>query len=44
MSLKVALGKTKVMVIAKDGMPKSKVDSCGICSLRVKASSVFFAM
>ena len=26
--------------IAKDGMSKSKVDPCGVCSLRVKANSV----
>ena len=32
----------KVMVcggITKDGMYKSKVDPCGVCSLRVKANS-----
>ena len=37
------LGKIKVMVyygITKGGMSKSKVDPCGVCSLRVKASSV----
>ena len=42
-SLKVNLGKTKVMLsggITKDGMSKSKVDPCGVCSLRVKANSV----
>ena len=41
--LKVNLGKTKVMVsggITNDGMSKSKVDPCGVCSLRVKANSV----
>ena len=41
--LKVNLGKTKVMVcssITKDGMSKSKVYPCGVCSLRVKANSV----
>ena len=41
MDLKVNLGKTKVMVcggITKDGMSKSKVDPCGICSLKVKAN------
>ena len=41
--LKVNLGKTKVMVssgITKDGLSKSKVDPCGVCSLRVKANSV----
>ena len=40
--LKVNLGKTKVMVcggITKDGMSKSKVDPCWVCSLRVKANS-----
>ena len=37
------LGKTKVMVsggIIQDGMPESKVDPCGVCSLRAKANSV----
>ena len=41
--LKGNLGKTKVMVccgITKVGMSKSKVDPCGVCSLKVKASSV----
>ena len=41
--LKVNPGKTKVMVCGsttKDGMSKSKVDPCGVCSLRVKANSV----
>ena len=41
--LKVNLGKTKVMVwgdITNDCMSKSKVDPCGVCSLRVKANSV----
>ena len=28
--------------ITQDGLSKSKVDPCGICSLRVKASSVLF--
>ena len=40
--LKVNLGKTNVMVsggITKDGMSNSKVDPCGICSLRVKVNS-----
>ena len=40
--LKANLWKTKVMVrgsITKDGMSKSKVDQCGVCSLRVKANS-----
>ena len=39
--LKVNLGKTKVMVsggITKDGLSKSKVDPCEVCSLRVKAN------
>ena len=43
MGLKVNLGKTKVMVSSgstKNGMSKSKVDPCGVCSLRVKANSV----
>ena len=42
-SLKDNLWKTKVVVcggITKDGMSKSKVDQCGVCSLRVKANSV----
>ena len=37
-------GKTKVMVngdITKDCMSKSNVDPCGVCSLRVKANSLF---
>ena len=41
--LKVNLRKTNVMVsggITKDGMSKSKVDPCGVCSLRVKVNSV----
>ena len=41
--LKVKIWKTKVMIcgeIKKDGMSKSKVDPCGVCSLRVKANSV----
>ena len=41
--LKVNLGKTKVMIsggITKDGMFKSKVGPCGVCSLRVKTNSV----
>ena len=40
---KVNLGKTKVMVssgITKDGLSKSTVDPCRVCSLRVKANSV----
>ena len=41
--LKVNLGKTKVMVsggITKDGLSKSKVDSCGVCRFKVKSNSV----
>ena len=41
--LKINLGKTKVMVcggITQNGLSKSKVDPCGVCSLRVKANSV----
>ena len=41
--LKVNLGKTKVMVsgsFTNDGLSKSKVDPCGVCSFRVKANSV----
>ena len=41
--LKVNLGKTKVMVsgdTTRDGMFKSKVDSYGVCSLRVNTNSV----
>ena len=40
--LKANLGKTKVMVscsITKDGMSKSKVDPCWICSFIAKANS-----
>ena len=40
--LKVHHGKNKVMVssgITKDGMSKSKVIPCGICSLRIKSNS-----
>ena len=43
--MKVNLGKTKVMVsggITKDGLSKTKVDACGVCSLRVKANSVLY--
>ena len=43
MSLKVNLGKVKVMVscgITKEGLSKSIVDPCGVCSLRVKHDSV----
>ena len=45
--LKVNIGKSKVMVsdsIKKDGMPKSKVDLCWVCCLRVKANSVLCCM
>ena len=41
--LKVNLRKTKVTVccgITRDGMSNSRVDPCGVCSLRVKANSV----
>ena len=39
--VKVSLGKTKVMVgITQDGLPKGMIDSCLICSLRVKANSL----
>ena len=41
--MKVHLGKTKVMFssdITEDGLSKSKVDPCEVCSLRVKANSV----
>ena len=41
--LKVSLGKTKAMVsggITTDGLSKSKVDPCGVCTLRVKANSI----
>ena len=41
--LKVILGKTKVMVsggITNDGLSKSNVDPCWVCSLRVMANSV----
>ena len=43
--LKVNLGITNVMVssgITKDGLYKSKVDPCAVCSLRVKANSVLY--
>ena len=43
MGLYVNLGKTKVMVsggITKIGLSNSKVDPCGVCSLRVKSNSV----
>ena len=39
--LNVTLGKTNVMVsigIIKDGMSKSKVNPCGLCSLEQKLS------
>ena len=41
--LKANLGKTKVMVrsvITQDGLSKSTVYPCGVCSLRLKANSV----
>ena len=41
--LKVNLGDTKVLVVSgftQNGLSKSKVDPCGVCSLRVKANSV----
>ena len=41
--LKVNLGRTKVLIsgsITKDCLCKIQVDPCGLCSLRVKASSV----
>ena len=41
--LKVNLVKTWVVVcgsFTKDGISESKVDPCGVCSLRVKANSV----
>ena len=37
--LEVDLGKTKVMVcsgITQNGMSKSRINACGVCSLRVK--------
>ena len=43
-ALKVNLCKTKVMItggITRDGLSKSKVNSCGVCSLRVMANSFF---
>ena len=41
--LKDNLGKTRVMVsggITQDGVSRTKVDPCGLSSLRVKANSV----
>ena len=41
--MKVNLGKINVMAssgITEDGLSKSKVDPCGVCSLRAKANSV----
>ena len=41
--LKLTIGKP-VMVsygITKNGLSKSKVDPCGVCSLRIKTNSVF---
>ena len=42
--LKVNLGKTKAsqISITKDGMSKSKVDPCGVCSLRAKVNSALY--
>ena len=43
MRARINLGKIKVMVsvgITKDDISKSKVDPCGVCSLRVKANLV----
>ena len=40
---KVSLGKYKLMVsgiMTKDGLSKTEVDPCGVCSLRVKANSI----
>ena len=40
--MKANLGKTEIMIssrITKDGMSKSKIDPCAVCSLRVKANS-----
>ena len=42
--LKVNLGKTNVMVscgIARNHLSNSKVDPCGVCSLRVKLSQFY---
>ena len=41
--LKDNLGKSKILVsrgITQDGLSKSKVDPCEVCSMRVKANSV----
>ena len=41
--MKVNLGYTKLIIsggITNDGLSKGKVDSCGVCSLRVKTNSV----
>ena len=41
--LQANLGKTKVMASGgntKNGMPKSTVDPCGVCSFRIKVNSV----
>ena len=43
MGLKVNLGITKVMVsgsITKNGLSKSRIDQCVVCSMRVKANFV----
>ena len=40
--MKVNLGKTKVIVssgITQDGLPKSKIDPYGVCSLKVMVNS-----
>ena len=45
--VKVDIGKTKVMVssgITKDGLSKSNVDTCEVCSLRVKGYSILCMM
>ena len=42
-ALKVNLRQANIIVssgITKDGLSKSNVDTCGVCSLRVKANSV----
>ena len=44
-SLKVSLGRSNVTVsggIITDGLCKSKVDPCEVCSLRLKTNSVLF--
>ena len=42
--LKVNNGKTEIMVsnnITKDGLSKSKIDPCAVCSLKVKANTLY---